>query len=103
MSRIKNKMIDFLEDKGYKLGYHEGLMPKIADINIVSVNNIEVWKYMGYRSEKSFYSKRKPSALALKEIIEKYGMQNREYWEKKREIKYLPVKFEGDLENGPLF
>ena len=38
---------------------------------------------MGFRSEKSYYTRNKGSALALKEVIEKYGMTKREYWEGK--------------------
>ena len=83
--RVKNKMMDFLENKGYGLGYHEHLMPHIGDLDIVTKNNIQVWQYMGYRSEKSFYTRSKPSALALKEIVKKYGMERKDYWEKPKE------------------
>ena len=88
--RVKNKMMDFLENKGYDLGYHEHLMPHIGDLDIVTKNNIQVWQYMGYRSEKSFYTRSKPSALALKEIVKKYGMHRKDYWEKPQKKEYKP-------------
>tara|TARA_R110002020_G_scaffold213630_1_gene420517 strand:- start:1141 stop:1437 length:297 start_codon:yes stop_codon:yes gene_type:complete len=83
--KIQDKMMEFLENKGYELGYHENLMPHINDLDIVAKNNVQVWEYMGYRSEKSFYTRSKPSALAIKEIIKKYGMSRKDYWEKTEE------------------
>tara|TARA_R110002020_G_C16068388_1_gene756021 strand:- start:240 stop:419 length:180 start_codon:yes stop_codon:yes gene_type:complete len=59
------------------------MLPNLLDIDIVDRNNIPVWEYMGFRSEKSYYTRNKGSALAIKEVIEKYGMSKREYWEKK--------------------
>ena len=85
--KIQDKMMEFLENKGYELGYHENLMPHINDLDIVTKNNIQVWEYMGYRSEKSFYTRSKPSALAIKEIVKKYGMSRKDYWEKPEEKK----------------
>tara|TARA_R100000808_G_C2101011_1_gene118081 strand:- start:568 stop:849 length:282 start_codon:yes stop_codon:yes gene_type:complete len=79
---MKERVQDFLDEIGYDLGYNENLLPKIEDLVIVEKYNIPVWEYMGYRSEKSFYTRTKPSALAIKEVIEKYGMLEREYWSK---------------------
>ena len=92
--KIKAKMMDFLDHKGYELGYHESLMPHIADLDTVCKNSIQVWEYMGYRSEKSYYTRNKPSMIALKEIIKKYGMYKREYWETPKPIKNILPKME---------
>ena len=83
MGRIKIKIQDFLDRKGYDLGYNLKILPNLKDLKIVDKNNIPVWQYMGFRSEKSYYTRSKGSALALKEVIEKYGMAKREYWEGK--------------------
>ena len=83
MGKIKMKVGDFLSRKGYDLGYTEDMLPNLLDIDVVDINNIPVWEYMGFRSEKSYYTRNKGSALAIKEVIEKYGMAKREYWEKK--------------------
>jgi len=83
MGKIKIKVADFLSRKGYDLGYTEDMLPNLLDLDIVDKNNIPVWEYMGFRSEKSYYTRNKGSALALKEVIEKYGMAKREYWEEK--------------------
>ena len=83
MGRIKIKIQDFLDRKGYDLGYNLKILPNLKDLKIVDKNNLPVWQYMGFRSEKSYYTRNKGSALALKEVIEKYGMTKREYWEGK--------------------
>ena len=100
--KVKARMQEFLEDIGYKLGYNQDILPKLKDMDIVEKNNIPVWEYMGYRSEKSFYSKRKPSALALKEIIKKYGMDERLHWENKDDKSDSLPKVE-EFEDGPPF
>jgi hypothetical protein len=102
MSKISDYATNWLEKCGYELGYHETMMPNIAHLEIIVKHNIKVWEYMGYRCEKSFYSQRKPSALAIKDLIKKYGMDRKEYWIKpKKEVKLLP-KLE-DYGDGPRF
>lgn len=103
MSKIADYAQQWLEETGYELGYNENILPKLQDMDIIKKNDIPVWEYMGYRSEKSFYTRREPSALALKEVVQKYGMHRKDYWEpKKKEILLLP-KIEGDFNNGPEF
>ena len=92
MGKIKDKMMDFLENGGFELGFHENMIPNIGDTDIILKNDIKVWEYMGYRSEKSFYSQRKPSTLAIKEIVKKYGMNRKDYWEKPKQIEYKMPK-----------
>ena len=82
MGKMKSRVQDFLDDMGYDLGYNENILPDIQDLAIVEKYNIPVWEYMGYRSEKSFYTRSKASALAVKDVIKKYGMLERKYWRK---------------------
>ena len=85
MSKIMQHAQDWLDKYGYKLGYNMRLMPKMEHLKIVSIHKIPVWKYMGYKTEKGFYSitgKIMPFK-SIKEVIEEYKMGEKEYWEGK--------------------
>ena len=56
MSKIMQHAQDWLEYYGYELGYNMKLMPKMEHLKIVTIHKIPVWKYMGYKTEKGFYS-----------------------------------------------
>ena len=85
MSKIGDYAVEWLERCGDKLGYHETMMPDIGHLEMVAKHNIPVWEYMGYKTERGFYShtgKVKPFK-AVGEVIKDYGMDKKEYWEKK--------------------
>ena len=85
MSKIMEWAQEWLDNCGDELGYNMKLMPKMEHIKIVSIHKIPVWKYMGYKTEKGFYSttgKIMPFK-SIKEVIEEYKMGEKEYWEGK--------------------
>ena len=85
MSKIMNYASEWLERCGYELGYHETMMPDIGHLEMVAEYEIPVWKYMGYKTEKGFYSttgKIMPFK-SIKEVIQEYKMDEKEYWEGK--------------------
>ena len=51
---MKDAMIYFLDNGGYELGYNEGEMPDIDDLNMVLQRGIKVWEYKGV-SEQEYY------------------------------------------------
>ena len=54
MSKMANKMISFLENGGYLLGYSEMDLPDIDDLDKILTNNIKVWEYKGYTEEEYY-------------------------------------------------
>ena len=60
MGKIKNYCQDFLESGGYGLGYDMDNLPEIKDMDNVKQQNIQMWEYRGYKSEKDYYSPKKP-------------------------------------------
>jgi len=85
MSKIMNYASEWLERCGYELGYHETMMPDIGHLEMVAEYEIPVWKYMGYKTERGFYStsgKIKPFR-AVGDIIKEHEMDKKEYWEGK--------------------
>ena len=85
MSKIMQHAQDWLEYYGYKLGYNMKLMPKMEHLKIVTIHKIPVWKYMGYKTEKGFYSTTGKIIpfKSIKEVNEEYKMDEKEYWESK--------------------
>ena len=51
---------DFLEGGGYDLGYDMDNLPELKDMDNVKQDNIQIWEYKGYESEKDYYSPKKP-------------------------------------------
>ena len=85
MSKIMNYAHEWLDRCGYELGYHETMMPDIGHLEMIAEHNIPVWQYMGYKTERGFYShtgKVKPFK-AVGEIIKDHKMDKKEYWEGK--------------------
>ena len=60
MGKIKNYCQDFLESGGYDLGYDMNNLPEMKDMDTVKQQNVKLWEYKGYKSEKDFYSPKKP-------------------------------------------
>ena len=56
MGKIKSHVQDFLESKGYDLGYDWDNLPELKDFDVVSQNNIKMWEYHGYETEKAYYA-----------------------------------------------
>ena len=78
MGKIKDKMMDFLENGGFELGFHENMIPNIGDTDIILKNDIKVWEYMGYRNREDYHTHNKPKHI--KNIIKEYGMFEKKYW-----------------------
>jgi len=60
MGKIKDYCQDFLEGGGYDLGYDMDNLPELKDMDNVKQDNIQIWEYKGYESEKDYYSPKKP-------------------------------------------
>ena len=60
MGKIKNYCQDFLESGGYDLGYDMNNLPEMKDMDTIKQQNVKLWEYKGYKSEKDFYSPKKP-------------------------------------------
>tara|TARA_R100000152_G_C6713737_1_gene140894 strand:- start:11 stop:274 length:264 start_codon:yes stop_codon:yes gene_type:complete len=87
MSKIMNYASEWLETCGYNLGYHETMMPDIGHLDMIAEYNIPVWKYMGYMTEKAFYTDNHTNPdkpfKSVAEIIKENKMDKKEYWEGK--------------------
>ena len=55
MGKIKSYVQDWLERCGDSLGYNTDTAPSIDDMDTVEENNVQVWEYHGYESEKDYY------------------------------------------------
>ena len=60
MGKIKDYCQDFLESGGYDLGYDMHNLPEMKDMDTIKQQNVKLWEYKGYKSEKDFYSPKKP-------------------------------------------
>ena len=55
MGKIKSYVQDWLDRCGDSLGYNIDTAPSIDDMDTVEENNVQVWEYHGYESEKDYY------------------------------------------------
>jgi len=60
MAKIQAYLMQWLEQNKH-LGYDEYNIPHINDMKDVALYQIKYWEYYGYKSEKTYYTKRKPS------------------------------------------
>ena len=60
MGNIKNYCQDFLESGGYELGYDMDNLPELGQMDNIKQQKIQMWEYKGYKSEKEYYSPKKP-------------------------------------------
>ena len=56
MGKIKSYVQDWLERCGDSLGYTLDTAPSVDDMDVIEENNVRVWEYHGYESEKDYYS-----------------------------------------------
>ena len=55
MGKIKSYVQEWLDRCGDSLGYNMDTAPSIDDMDTVEENNVQVWEYHGYESEKDYY------------------------------------------------
>jgi hypothetical protein len=55
MGKLKSHIQDFLESGGDQLGYGWENTPELKDLSMILSNNIPVWEYNGYATEKDYY------------------------------------------------
>tara|TARA_R100000781_G_C4058234_1_gene120131 strand:+ start:289 stop:678 length:390 start_codon:yes stop_codon:yes gene_type:complete len=79
MAKLKAHVEDFLRISEY-LGYDEYNLPELNHFEWVLRFKIPFWEYHGYKSEKSYYTKRKPSKTS-DEVIKKYWDKFGNNWE----------------------
>ena len=71
MSGMKNHTAEWLDHCGFGLGYHWEDLPDVDHFEIIEENEIPLWEYDGYKSEKDYYSGTKPYKTT-KEVIKLY-------------------------------
>tara|TARA_R100000458_G_C8033916_1_gene88231 strand:- start:260 stop:436 length:177 start_codon:yes stop_codon:yes gene_type:complete len=55
MSKIADKLNEFLEEGGYQLGYTFDDHPKLESLDEILRLGIHVWEYHGCQTEKEYY------------------------------------------------
>ena len=54
MGMVSDKLMDFLNNGGFDLGYDEWELPKLDDMDAVLENSVHVWDYIGL-TEAQYY------------------------------------------------
>ena len=54
MGAVSDKMMEFLENGGYDLGYDEWNVPKLKDLDVVLEQELPVWEYFE-TTEREYY------------------------------------------------
>ena len=84
MAKTKAFISDWL-DLNEHLGYDEYNIPNIKHVKDVAKYQIKYWEYHGYKSEKSYYTKRKPSRTSDEVISERKKIVKNNNWAYKEE------------------